>query len=90
MVLNPIVDGFRLTKVLMDGGRTLNLIYEDTLEKIHINIARIEQSNTTFQGIIPSREARRSGRIKLDVVFGMPENYRSEELLFHIVPFNSG
>ena len=31
LVLNPIVDGFRLTKVLMDGNSRLNLIYEDTL-----------------------------------------------------------
>ena len=30
LVLSPIVDGFRLTKVLMDGGSGLNLIYEDT------------------------------------------------------------
>ena len=28
LVLGPIVDGFRLTKVLMDGGSGLNLIYE--------------------------------------------------------------
>ena len=33
LVLNPIVDGFRLTKVLMDGGSELNLIYEETLQK---------------------------------------------------------
>ena len=31
LVLTPIVDGFRLTKVLMDGGSGLNLIYEETL-----------------------------------------------------------
>ena len=31
LVLSPIVDGFRLTKVLMDGGSGLNLIYEETL-----------------------------------------------------------
>ena len=58
LVLNPIVDGFRLTKVLMDGRSGLNLIYEDTLNKMEIDRSRIEQSNTTFQGIIPSREAR--------------------------------
>ena len=28
LVLSPIVDCFRLTKVLMDGGSGLNLIYE--------------------------------------------------------------
>ena len=31
LVLSPIVDGFRLTKVLMDDGSGLNLIYEETL-----------------------------------------------------------
>ena len=31
LVLSPILDGFRLTKVLMDGGSGLNLIYEETL-----------------------------------------------------------
>ena len=33
LVLSPIVDGFRLTKVFMDGGNRLNLIYEETLNK---------------------------------------------------------
>ena len=57
LVLNPIVDGFRLTKVLMDDGSGLNLIYEDTPNKMEIDRSRIEHSNTTFRGIIPSREA---------------------------------
>ena len=53
LVLSPIVDGFRLTKVLMDGGSGLNLIYEETLQKMEIDWNRIEQSSTTFRGIIP-------------------------------------
>jgi len=90
LVLNPIVDGFWLTKVLMDGGSGLNLMYEDTLNKMQMDRSRIEQSNTTFRGIIPSREARCAGKITLDVVFGTPENYRSEEITFQVAPFNSG
>ena len=73
------MDGFRLTKVLIDGGSGLNLIYEETLQKMEIDWNRIERSSTTFRGIIPSREARCTGKITLDVVFGMPDNYRSEE-----------
>ena len=84
------MDGFRLTKVLMDGGSGLNLIYEDTLHKMEIDRIRIEQSSTTFQGIIPTREARCAGKITLDVVFGSLENYRSEEITFQVAPFNSG
>ena len=36
LVLSPIVDDFRLTKVLMDGGSGLNHIYEETLQKMEI------------------------------------------------------
>ena len=37
LVLSPIVDGFQLTKVLMDGGSGLNLSYEETLQKMEID-----------------------------------------------------
>ena len=74
LVLSPIVDGFHLTKVLMDGGSGLNLIYEETLQKMDINWNRITRSSTTFREIIPSREACCIGKITLDVVFGTPDN----------------
>ena len=48
LVLNPIVDGFRLHKVLMEGGNGLNLIYEDTLDIMQFSTSHIEQSHTTF------------------------------------------
>ena len=89
LVLSLIVDGFRLTKVLMDGGSGLNLIYEETLRKMEIDWSRIERSNTTFRGIIPSREACCTGKITLDVVFGTPDNDRSEEVTFQVAPFSS-
>ena len=31
MVLDPIIDGYHFTRVLMDGGSSLNLIYQDTI-----------------------------------------------------------
>jgi hypothetical protein len=76
--------------VLMDGGSSLNLIYKDTLDKMQIDKSCIKWSYTTFKGIIPGREARCSGKITLDVVFGTSEKYQSEEVTFHIVPFQSG
>ena len=33
LVLDPIIDGFHLTRVLMDGGSSLNLLYQDTVCK---------------------------------------------------------
>ena len=45
---------------------------------------------TTFKGVILGVEARCTGSITLEVVFGSPDNFRSEELIFDIVPFRSG
>ena len=90
MVLDPIIDGYRLTRVLVDGGSSLNLIYEDTARRMGINPSRISQSNTTFEGVIPGVEAYGRGSVVLEVTFGSPGNSRSEELLFTIAPFQSG
>ena len=90
MVLDPIIDGYHLTRVLMDGGSSLNLIYQDTVRKMGIDPSRISQSNTTFKGVIPGVEARCTGSLVLEVVFGSPDNFRSEELIFDIAPFRSG
>ena len=57
---------------------------------MEIDWNRIEKSSTTFRGIIPSREARCAGKITLDVVFGTPDNYRSEKITFQVAPFSSG
>ena len=37
LVLHPIIDGFHLTRVLMDGGSSLNLLYQDTVRKMGID-----------------------------------------------------
>ena len=90
LVLNPIIDGFHLTRVLMDGGSSLNLLYQDTVRKKGIDPSRIKATKTTFKGVIPVVEARYMGSITLEVVFGSPDNFRSEDLICDIVPFRSG
>ena len=90
LVLDPIVDGFHLTRVLMDRGSSLNLIYSDTVRKMAIDPSRIKPSKTTFKGVILGVEASFSRIVTLEVVFGSPENFRSEDLIFDIVPFRSG
>ena len=89
MVLDPIINGYRLTRVLMDGGSSLNLIYKDTIHRMGINPSRISQSNTAFEGVIPDVEAYDRGSVVLEVTFGSPGNSTSEELLFIIAPFQS-
>ena len=66
LVLDPIIDGFHLTRVLMDGGSSLNLLYQDTMRKMGIDSSRSKPRQTTFKGVIP---------ITLEVVFGSPDNF---------------
>ena len=89
LVLDPIIDGFRMLRVLMDGGSSLNLIYAETLKKMQFDESRILPSKTTFKGIIPGKEVRCTRRVTLDMVFGTPDNYRMEALSFNIVLFRS-
>ena len=58
LVLDPIINGYHLTRVLMDEGNMLSLIYEDTELKMCIDPSRIKPSKTTFKGVIPGVEAR--------------------------------
>ena len=74
----------------MDGGSGLNLIYQDTVRKMGIDPTKISRSNTTFKGVIPGPEARCTGSLLLEVVFGSSDNFRSERLTFYIAPFRSG
>ena len=90
LVLDPIIGGFHLTRVLMDGGSSLNLLYQGTVRKMGIDPSRIKPATTTFKGIIPGVEAHDTGSISLEVVFGSPENFRREDLIFDIVPFHIG
>ena len=79
MVLDLIIDRFHLTQVLMDSGNNLNLLYPDTVRKMGIDPSRIKPTKTTFKGVIPGIEACCTGSITLEVVFGSPDNFRSED-----------
>ena len=55
-----------------------------------IDPSRIKPTKTTFKGVIPGKEARCTGSTTLEVVFGSPDNFRREYLIFDIVPFCNG
>lgn len=80
MVLDPIIDRFHLTHVLMDDGSSLNLLYQDTVHKMGIDPSRIKPTKTTFKGVIPGVEAYCTGSITLEVDFGSPDNFPKRRL----------
>jgi hypothetical protein len=82
LVVDPIIGNVRLTKVLMDGGSSLNIIYAETLD-----LSTIRADAAPFHGIIPGKRVQPLGQLDLPVYFGTPSNFRKETLTFEVVGF---
>jgi hypothetical protein len=55
LVVDPVIGNARLTKVLMDGGSSLNIIYAETLGLLGIDLSTIRAGAVPFHGIGPGR-----------------------------------
>jgi hypothetical protein len=87
LVVDPVIGNVRLTKVLMDGGSSLNIIYAETLGLLQIDLSSIRAGAAPFHGIIPGKRVQPLGQLDLPVCFGTPSNFRRETLTFEVVGF---
>jgi hypothetical protein len=87
LVVDPVIGNVRLTKVLMDGGSSLNIIYAETLGHLQIDLSSVWAGATPFHGIIPGKRVQPLRQLDLPVCFGTPSNFRREILTFEVVGF---
>jgi hypothetical protein len=87
LVIDPVIDNLRFSKVLMDGGSNLNILYAPTLRLMGIGLDQLWPSTTSFHGVAPGKRVQPLGQIDLPVWFGMPDNFRKENLTFEVVGF---
>jgi hypothetical protein len=87
LVVDPVIDNVRLTKVLMDGGSNLNIIYAETLGLLRIDLSLVRAGAVPFHGIIPGKRVQPLGQLDLPVCFRTPSNFRRETLTFEVVGF---
>jgi hypothetical protein len=87
LVVDPVIGNARLTKVLMDGGNSLNIVYTKTLRLLGIDLSTIRASAVPFHGIIPRKRVLPLGQLDLPVCFRTPSNFRKETLTFEVVGF---
>ena len=80
LVVAPQVGGYKFTKVLMDGGSSINILYYDTFRRMGLTDKNLKPSNTVFHGVVPSKSAYPVGKIALEVAFGDDYDSRSETL----------
>jgi hypothetical protein len=75
LVVDPVIGNTRLTKVLMDGGSSLNIIYAETLGLLGIDSSTIWAGAAPFHGIVPGKRVLPLGQLNLPVCFGTPSNF---------------
>jgi hypothetical protein len=91
LVVSPTIANMKLYNVLADSGAVLNFIGLATFKRLQILMSKPEPSHP-FSGVslvlvMPC------GCISLPVIFGTPENFRTESILFDVMevnlPFNA-
>jgi hypothetical protein len=87
LVIDPVIGNARFSKVLMDGGSSLNILYAHTLRLLGIGLDQLRPSMTSFHGVAPGKRVQPLGQIDLPVWFGTPDNFRKETLTFEVVGF---
>ena len=86
-MVDPIVGPNLITKVLMDGGSGLNIMYAKTLDEMGVDRTNLRPTRAPFHGIVLGKQAMPLGQIDLPITFGDQFNYRTETLTFEVVGF---
>jgi hypothetical protein len=68
------------SRVLIDGGSIINLLYRSSMEKLGIPLAQLKPSRLTFHGIMVGHSCTSMGRVQLEVLFGKKGNNRREPI----------
>jgi hypothetical protein len=79
LVVDSVIGNVRFSKVQMDGGSNLNILYAHTLRLMGIGLDQVRTSMTSSHGITPSKRVQPLRQIDLPVWFGPPANFRKEK-----------
>ena len=85
----PQVGGYKFTKVLMDGGSSINILYYDTFRRMNLIDKDLKPSSTIFHGVVPGKLVYLVGKIALEVAFGEDRDFRVVTLTFEVVKIKS-
>jgi hypothetical protein len=89
LVVDLVIGNSRFSKVLMDGGSSLNILYAHTLRLMGIRLEQLQPSTTSFHGVTLGKRVQPLRQIDLPVWFGTPNNFRNEIPTFEVVGFRS-
>jgi hypothetical protein len=93
LVLDPIMRSdmhtCRFSRLLIDRGSNINLLYRSSMEKLGIPVALLKSSQLTFLGVVLGHSCTPMGRVQLEVFFEEKGNSRREPIWFEVVDISS-
>jgi hypothetical protein len=90
LILDLAIAGMIVTKVLIDGGARLNIIFSKTLRKMGLDFAGlITPTGIPFYEIVPGKAAMSLRQITLLVTSGTEVNYRTKFIQFEVADFET-
>jgi hypothetical protein len=90
LLVDPVIRESRVKKVLVDGGRSINVTFPRTLQGLGVPLKELHESDTPFFGIVSTEGEYPLGHIYMSVTFGTPKNYRTEFQRFEVANFDCG
>jgi hypothetical protein len=87
LIVDPTVEMTRLTKSIMDGGSSLNLMYLNSFEGLGLTWDQLQSSQHLFYEVVPGKQPSPAGGVSLPVTFGDVSNFCTETLAFKVVDF---
>jgi hypothetical protein len=55
LVVDSVIGNARFSKVMMDGGSSLNILYAHTLRLLGVGLDQLRPSTTPFHGVAPGK-----------------------------------
>jgi hypothetical protein len=89
IVVEPTIQNIKVTRVLIDGGSSINLLFASTLDAMGIPQSELTPTDQPFHGITPQSSSRPLGKITLPVTFGQANNFRTEQITFDVAEFDT-
>jgi hypothetical protein len=88
-VLKAQIGGYDISRVFMDAGIIINLIYARTLKAMSISLESLKPIDCCFHEIVPRSANYPLVKIELDICFGNSGNFHGEKLEFEVMDWPS-
>jgi hypothetical protein len=87
LIVGPIIKDVKLNRVLVEGGRELNILFWKTFDQMGLPRSALRSNRAPFQGIVSGAVVILVRHITLHVIFKTWENFHTEYMQFEIADF---